>query len=43
MAREVTNNEEKPDTPTKQEVLLEVYGKNNKIVFLKNNIEIFQN
>ena len=40
MAREVTNNEEKPDTPTKQEVLLEVYGKTEKIVFLKNYIKI---
>ena len=39
MAREVTNNEEKTDTPTKQEVLLEVYGKNKKIVFLKNHIK----
>ena len=28
MAREVSNNEEKSDTPTKQEVLLEVYGMN---------------
>ena len=28
MAREVSNNEEKSDTPTKQEVLLEVYGTN---------------
>ena len=27
MAREVSNNEEKADKPTKQEVLLEVYGK----------------
>ena len=27
MAREVTNDGAKADTPTKQEVLLEVYGK----------------